>query len=57
MTSVDDFLGINPGVLVRDVLEAKVGGFVLDRNDSSCQRAGSGGGGRRGPRKSLQGWR
>jgi hypothetical protein len=41
---VDDFLGIDPGVLVRNVIEAKVNSFVLDHNGGSCQRAGSGGG-------------
>ena len=39
---IDDFLGVNPGVLVCDVLEFKVGGFVLDHNDSSSRRAGIG---------------
>jgi hypothetical protein len=39
---IDDFFGIDPGVLVCDVLEAKVGGFVLDHDDGSWKRAGSG---------------
>ena len=39
---VNDFLDADPGVLVRDVLEAKVGGFVLDHDDGIWKRAGSG---------------
>jgi hypothetical protein len=52
-TGVDDILGVDPEVLVRDVLEAKVGSFVLDRDDGSCQRAGSWGGKDRGVRERV----
>ncbi len=48
---VNDFLGANPGVLVCDVLESKNCGFVLDCDDGSCQRVGSGGGGTEGSKE------
>ncbi len=46
--SVDDFLGVGPRLLVRDVLDTHIGGLVLDRD----QRLGWSGRGRRGRHRS-----
>ena len=40
--SINDFLGFCPGLLVSDVLDAHVGGLVLDRNQGRGTREGVG---------------
>jgi hypothetical protein len=43
--SIDDFLGVGPRLLVRDVLDTHIGGLILDRD----QRLGGSGQGEKGP--------